>query len=108
MRTPTYAPIWNVEENRLEYLGPRTHPDMPVARAIQMAVALPLFVQPVVLDGLSWCDGGIVDIFPVRPVLDIEQPLDSPWPSTVSTRTSFGGEDVTGWDDRPLSIVTAA
>ena len=34
---------------------------MPVAHAIRMAVSLPLFVQPVMLDGLSWCDGGIAD-----------------------------------------------
>src|SRR5271166_761814 len=51
LRTPTYAPIWNVEHNRLDFIGPRTHPDMLVAHAIRMAVSLPLFVQPVELDG---------------------------------------------------------
>jgi len=57
LRTPTYAPVWNVEHNRLDFVGPRTHPDMPVARAVRMAVSFPLFVQPARLDGLSWCDG---------------------------------------------------
>ena len=83
---PAYAPIWNVEENRLEYLGPRTHPDVSVARAVRMAVALPLFIAPVALEGLSWCDGGIVDIFPVRPALDIEPRLAQQSPSTASIR----------------------
>ena len=108
LRTPAYAPIWNVERNRLDFVGPRTHPDMPVARAIRMAVSLPLFVQPVVLDGLSWCDGGIVDIFPVRPVLDIEPAVDTAVAVNCFYPHEFGGEDVTGWDDRPLSIVSAA
>jgi NTE family protein len=108
LRTPTYAPIWNVEHNRLDFVGPRTHPDMPVARAIRMAVSLPLFVQPVVLDGLSWCDGGIVDIFPVRPVLDIEPAVDTAVAVNGFYPHEFGGEDVTGWDSRPLSIVSAA
>ena len=108
LRTPTYAPIWNVEHNRLDYVGPRTHPDMPVARAIRMAVSLPLFVQPVVLDGLSWCDGGIVDIFPVAPVLDIEPAVDTAIAVNGFYPHEFRGEDVTGWNDRPLSIVTAA
>ena len=108
LRTPTYAPIWNVERNRLDFIGPRTHPDLPVARAIRMAVALPLFVQPVVLDGLSWCDGGIVDIFPVRPVLDIEPAVDTAVAVNGFYPHEFGGEDITGWDDRPLSIVSAA
>ena len=46
LRTPTYAPAWNVEHNRLDFAGPRTHPDLPAARAIRMAVSLPLFIQP--------------------------------------------------------------
>ncbi len=108
LRTPAYAPIWNVEHNRLDYVGPRTHPDLPVARAIRMAVSLPLFVQPVALDGLSWCDGGIVDIFPVAPVLDIEPAVGTAVAVNGFYPHEFGGEDVTGWDDRPLSIVTAA
>jgi NTE family protein len=108
LRTPTYAPIWNVEHNRLEFIGPRTHPAMPVARAIRMAVSLPLFVQPVVLDGQSWCDGGIVDIFPVRPVLDIEPAVEVAVAVNAFYPHEFGGEDVTGWDRRPLSIVSAA
>jgi NTE family protein len=105
---PTYAPIWNVEHNRLDYLGPRTYPDLPVARAIRMAVSLPLFVQPVTLDGLSWCDGGLVDIFPVHPVLDLEPPVDRAIALNGFYPHDFEGEDATGWERRPLSIVNAA
>jgi NTE family protein len=69
LQTPAYAPICNIESNRLEHLGPRTYPDLPVAHAIRMAVSLPLFLEPVRLEGGFWCDGGIVDIFPVLPIL---------------------------------------
>lgn len=106
--TPAYAPIWNVEENRLEYLGPRTHPDLSVARAVHMAVALPLFIAPVAEFGSHWCDGGIVDIFPVRPLLDIEEPC----PATLAINgfypPGFEGEDATGWEQRPASILYVA
>ena len=108
MRTPTYAPIWNVERNRLDFVGPRTYPDMPVARAVRMAVSMPLFLQPVKLDGQSWCDGGIVDIFPVRPVLEIEPKVETAVAVNAFYPHEFDGEDVTGWDRQPLSIVTAA
>jgi NTE family protein len=108
LRTPVYAPVWNIEHNRLDYIGPRTCPDMPVARAIRMAVSMPLFIQPALRDGLSWCDGGIVDIFPVRPVLDIEPAVDAALAVNAFYPHEFGGEDVTGWDGRPLSIVSAA
>jgi NTE family protein len=108
LRTPVYAPVWNIEHNRLDYLGPRSYPDMPVAHAIRMAVSMPLFIQPAVGDGLSWCDGGIVDIFPVRPVLDIEPAVDTTVAVNAFYPHEFGGEDVTGWDGRPLSIISAA
>ncbi|HUI03758.1 MAG TPA: patatin-like phospholipase family protein [Acidimicrobiales bacterium] len=105
---PAYAPIWNIEENRVEYLGPRTRPELPVARAVHMAIALAPFVEPVELDGGSWCDGGIVDIFPVRPVLEIEEPCDAALAVNGFYPPGFAGEDATGWRARRASILYAA
>jgi NTE family protein len=68
--TPVWTPVWNIEENYLQYVGSTTHPGLSAARAIRMAVALPLAVQPNPLDGGTWMDGGIIDIFPVRPLID--------------------------------------
>lgn len=105
LATPAYAPIWNVERNTVDYLGPRTYPDLTVARAIRMAVSLPLFVQPAQLDGRSWCDGGIVDIFPVHPVLDIEEPVDTAIAVNAFYPSGFAGEDASGWERRRLSVL---
>ncbi|HZU81120.1 MAG TPA: patatin-like phospholipase family protein [Acidimicrobiales bacterium] len=108
LAVPAYAPVWNVEENRLEYLGPRTHPDVPVARAVRMAVALPLFIEPVLLGHGHWCDGGIVDIFPVHPLLEIEDPCDVAVAVNGFYPPAFAGEDATGWEDRRGSIFLVA
>ncbi len=108
MPIPAYAPIWNIEENRLEYIGPRTYPDMPVARAVHMAIALPLFIEPVMLNGGHWCDGGIVDIFPVRPVLDIEEPSEVVLAINGFYPRGFVGEDASGWENRRASILYIA
>jgi NTE family protein len=108
MPIPAYAPVWSIEDNRLEYIGPRTYPDMPVARAVRMALALPLFIEPVRLDGGYWCDGGIVDIFPVRPVLDIEQRPDVALAINGFYPPGFAGEDASGWQDRHYSILHVA
>lgn len=105
---PAYAPIWNIEHNRLEYLGPRTHPDVPVARAVHMALALPLFIEPVELGGGYWCDGGIVDIFPVRPVLDVEERCAAAVAINGFYPPGFAGEDATGWQARAGSILYVA
>jgi len=108
MPIPAYAPIWNIEENRLDYIGPRTHPDLAVARAVHMAVALPLFIEPVAFDGGYWCDGGLVDIFPVRPVLDIEEPCEVALAINGFYPPRFVGEDASGWQDRRASILYVA
>jgi len=104
----TYAPIWNIETNRVEYLGPRTFPQMEVAHAVRMAISLPLFLEPVALEGRHWCDGGIVDIFPVAPVLDIEAPCDVALALNCFYPPEFAGEDATGWEDRAGSILYVA
>ena len=108
LQIPAYAPIWSVEHNRVDYLGPATHPDVPVARAVHMAIALPLFLQPVPFDGEHWCDGGIVDIFPVHPVVDIESPCDGVVAVNGFYPPGFAGEDASGWERRRWSILYAA
>ena len=108
LHTPAYAPIWNIESNRLEYLGPRTHADLPVARAIRMAVSLPLFLEPVPLNGGFWCDGGIVDIFPVHPILDIEPAVDAVVAVNAFYPPGFAGEDQSGWQRQLASIMHIA
>ncbi|HEV7677613.1 MAG TPA: patatin-like phospholipase family protein [Candidatus Dormibacteraeota bacterium] len=105
---PCYAPIWNIEDNRLEYVGPRTHPDLPVARAIRAAIAIPLFIDPVEIDGLHWCDGGIVDIFPVRPVLEIESRCDVVLAINGFYPPNFEGEDARGWREQRASVLRIA
>ena len=108
MPIPAYAPIWNIEQNRLEYIGPRTYPELSVARAVHMAIALPLFIQPVEFNGFHWCDGGIVDIFPVHPLLDIEESCEFTLAINGFYPPGFAGEDATGWEYRPASILYVA
>jgi NTE family protein len=70
LSVPVWLPVWNIETNRLHYLGPDTHPDLTAARAVRMAVALPLGMEAIPLDGGWWLDGGIVDILPAQPFVD--------------------------------------
>ena len=101
MPIPAYAPIWNVEENRVEFLGPRTYPNVTVARAVRMAVSLPLFIEPVELAGYHWCDGGIVDIFPVIPALDLDLAPMSRSQSTASTHPSSSAKTCAAGNSAP-------
>ena len=104
---PVYAPVWEVDHNRVVHLGPETHPDLPLSRAVRMSIALPLFIQAVRLDDGWWCDGGVVDIFPVRPILERVAP-DAVVAVNGFYPPGFVGEDQTGWHDRSMSILYAA
>lgn len=105
---PVHAPIWNIEANRVEYLGPTTYPDLTVARAVRMSVALPLFFEPVALEGGSWCDGGIVDIFPVTPLLDGAPPYDVVVAVNGFYPPGFEGEPAPHWAEQTATILRIA
>ncbi len=104
---PVYVPIWDVDRNRVAYLGPDTYPDVTVARAVRMSIALSPLYRAVELDGSWWCDGGIVDIFPVHPLLDLAVP-DAVVAVNGFFPPEFAGEDAAGWNQRSLSILYAA
>jgi NTE family protein len=108
LAVPAYVPVWNVEESRLEYLGPRTHPELTVARAVHMAVAMPLLFDPVRFEGGDWCDGGIVDILPVRPVLELEPASEAALVVNCFYPAGFAGEPARGWRSHALSILGLA
>jgi NTE family protein len=108
LQIPAYVVVWNGEQDRLEYLGPRTHPDVAVATAIRIAVTLPLMLEAAPFDGGHWFDGGVVDIFPVAPVLDLEPPCDVVLGVNGFYPPGFAGQDVTGWLDRRASILRLA
>jgi NTE family protein len=105
---PTYAPLWNIDDNRVDYIGPRTHPELPVATAVRLAVSLPLFLDPQPLHGAYWGDGGVVDILPVHPVLDIEEPPQAALVLNCFYPPGFEGELIPGWREQTFSIFRAA
>jgi NTE family protein len=105
-RIPFSMPAWNVDLNRIEFFGTRQTPDLPVARAVRTAISIPIFVEPVPIAGHMYGDGGIVNIFPVRPVLE-EEP-DRIIGLNCYLPENFAGEDVTGWRQHSFGILRAS
>ena len=105
-RIPFSMPAWNIDQNRVETFGTRTTPDLPVAVAIRTAIAIPIFVEPVEIDGHVYGDGGVIDIFPLRPVLEVKP--DRVVGLNCYLPLGFEGEDVTGWRRRSFAILRAS
>jgi NTE family protein len=108
LEIPAYAVVWNGDKDRLEYLGVATHPDVPVATAVRLAITLPLMLEAAPFAGGYWFDGGVVDIFPVAPVLDIEPACDLVIGVNGFYPAGFQGRDITGWLERRASIMVMA
>ena len=102
---PFYANVWDIDHTRVLFLGARTSPELPLALATRAAVSLAGFVSPVRIDG-AWCsDGGIVNIFPVDPLVDHHPEIDYYIGVNAFYPEGFAGEDITGWYDEPGCIL---
>ncbi len=103
---PYYAIVLNIDTNKIEYFGPQDHPEVKLSKMARVAVALPLFYRPVEFDGHLYVDGGVVNIFPVDPLLEREEPFDFfIGVNTIMPSGFEGGVDISGWLDRPMSIL---
>ena len=107
-KVPLHAVAWNVDLNRVEYLGTRTTPGLAVARAVRTAISIPLFVEPVRIGRHLYGDGGVVSIFPVRPLVDLEQPLDLVLGVNSYCPPDFDGEDIGAWRERSFGVLHAS
>ena len=105
-RIPFSMPAWNIDRNRVVTFGTRTTPDLPVAVAIRTAIAIPIFVEPVQIGSHVYGDGGVIDIFPLRPVLEVRP--DRILGLNCYLPEGFEGEDLTGWRKRPFAILQAS
>ena len=105
---PYYAILLNIDTNTVEYFGPHSHPGEKLARMVRASISLPLFVHPVRFGDHWYVDGGVVDIFPVEPLLRYEPPFDRLLGVNVIMPSGFQGEDISGWLERPGSILAAS
>ncbi len=103
---PLSAVVWNIDRNQVEYLSTRSAPTMTVARAARIAISIPLMVEPVPIGEHYYGDGGIVDIFPVEPLLD--QRLDHVIGLNFYLPPDFAGEDIGPWYQERFSILRAS
>jgi NTE family protein len=104
LATPVWFPAWGIEENRLRYISSLDDPDLPAARAVRMAIALPLAFEPVAYQGHSYLDGGIVEILPSRPFVQADL-ADVAVVVNGFYRPGFHADEDHRWRDEPLSLL---
>jgi predicted acylesterase/phospholipase RssA len=74
---------------------------------VRIAVALPLLVEAVRVEGSFFVDGGVVDVFPAEPLLDEQAGIDHVFGLNVLLPPGLEGEDISGWERKRLGAVAA-
>lgn len=59
-----------IEKVDLSY---KTHPDMPVIKALRMTMAVPLIFEPIFIDEACYIDGGILNNYPLNDCIEQQE-----------------------------------
>ncbi len=104
---PLTSIVYDMDRGGVEYFGPATHPEMTVGELVRIAIALPLVMEAVNVDGHLYVDGGVIDLLPARPLHD-DGAIDHVVAVNVMLPPQLQPPDLTGWPDRLMGILDAA
>jgi predicted acylesterase/phospholipase RssA len=65
----------NITDMRIEYFGPKTHPNLNALEAVKMSCNLPIIFQKIKYREKIYVDGGIGDGFPIHYIDDKKSPI---------------------------------
>jgi NTE family protein len=105
---PFHTIVYNLDRGRVEYFGSADTPELMLGELVRIAVALPLLVEAVRVEGHFYVDGGVVDAFPAEPLLDEDADFDRVFGLNVLLPAGLEGEDISGWERKRLGGVMAA
>ena len=57
---------FEINEYKVVDVSYKTHPDLPILKAVQMSCALPVLIEPVILDDKCFMDGGVACNYPLN------------------------------------------
>jgi len=106
-RFPITTIVYNIDLNRVEYFGSDETPALTIGELVRIAIALPVFIEAVPVQGHRYVDGGLIELFPAEPVLE-RGGFDHVFGLNFMLPPQFEAEDITGWQDTRLGILKAS
>jgi NTE family protein len=104
---PLHTVVYNMDRGLVEHFGSADTPDLMLGELVRIAIALPLLVEAVRVEGSLYVDGGVVDAFPAEPLLADPDPFDHVFGLNVLLPPGLEGEDISGWDRRATGVLAA-
>ncbi|MEH3052550.1 MAG: patatin-like phospholipase family protein [Patulibacter minatonensis] len=104
---PLTSIVYDMDRGGVEYFGAANHPELTIGELVRIAIALPLVMEAVRVDGHLYVDGGTIDLLPAQPLHD-DGEIDHVVAVNVMLPPQLQAEDLTGWEDRLMGILDAA
>lgn len=106
-KIPLAPIVYDFNHGEVEYFGTYTTPDLTIGKLVRIAIALPLMIEAVPINGGLFVDGGIIDLLPMKPVID-DGDFDKVLALNFMLPPQLVPEDISGWEDRAFGILTAS
>jgi NTE family protein len=107
LRIPLTSIVYDMDRGVIDYFGSTSKPDLTIGRLVRIAIALPVFIESVEVDGHLYVDGGIIDLFPAEPILR-DGGFDHVFGVNFMLPPQLEPEDITGWKDTRMGILNAS
>jgi NTE family protein len=102
---PIHTTVYNLDRGRLEQFGSETTPHLTLGELVRTAVALPVAVEAVRVEGDLYVDGGVIDAFPTEPLVADERGFDHVFGLNVLLPPGLEADEWEGSDARRLSLI---
>ena len=103
---PLMSIVYDMDRGIVDYFGTLSQPDLTIGRQVRIAIALPVFIESVEVDGHLYVDGGIIDLLPAQPILR-DGGFDRVFALNFMLPPKLEPEDITGWQNRRMGILLA-
>jgi NTE family protein len=104
---PITSIVYDMDRGLVDYFGSDTRPGLTIGRLVRIAIALPVFIESVEVDGHLYVDGGIIDLLPAEPVLR-DGGFDHVFAINFMLPPQLEPQDITGWHDTRMGVLTAS
>ncbi|MGZ9018281.1 MAG: patatin-like phospholipase family protein [Allosphingosinicella sp.] len=104
---PITTIVYNMDLGKVEYFGTARTPEVSLGHLVRVAIALPLFIESVPVRGHLFVDGGIIENWPARPVID-DGGFDHVIGVNLMLPKGFKPRDISGWPDRTGGLLEAS
>jgi NTE family protein len=104
---PLSSIVYDLDRGIVDYFGSENKPDLTIGQLVHIAIALPIFIESVEVDGHLYVDGGIIDLLPAEPILRAGS-FDRVFAVNFMLPPQLQPEDITGWQTHRMGVLTAS